>query len=171
MFTLSNHISVKTSGLQGSMNVHRGALLWVPQWRHISSFVFYIVLAKSLMRIFFYIIWKLRTVVFKNIKGCLWKTIFSFKVKVTRSLTLVSYERASLVGMHAKYGVSISYGSNVIAKVKVDNRQTYKLTDRTKTICPPPPDHSIQGIKNLLKWCSLCKKESFEISKVHIAYS
>ena len=31
-----------TSGLQGSMNVHRGALLLVPQWRCISSFVFYI---------------------------------------------------------------------------------------------------------------------------------
>ena len=32
-----------TSGLQGSMNVHRGALLLVPQWQCISSFVFYIV--------------------------------------------------------------------------------------------------------------------------------
>ena len=30
------------SGFQGSMNVHRGALLLVPQWRCISSFVFYI---------------------------------------------------------------------------------------------------------------------------------
>ena len=29
------------SGLQGSVNVHRGALLLVPQWRWISSFVFY----------------------------------------------------------------------------------------------------------------------------------
>ena len=38
--------------------------------------------------------------------------------------------------MHAKYEVSISYGSKVIAKVKVDNRQTNKQTDRTKTICP-----------------------------------
>ena len=28
--------------LQGSMNVHRGALLLVPKWRCISSFVFYI---------------------------------------------------------------------------------------------------------------------------------
>ena len=32
-----------TSGLQGSMNVLRGALLLVPQWQCISSFVFYIV--------------------------------------------------------------------------------------------------------------------------------
>ena len=32
-----------TSGLQGSVNVHRGALLFVPQWQCISSFVFYIV--------------------------------------------------------------------------------------------------------------------------------
>ena len=30
------------SGLQGSVNVHRGALLLVPQWQCISSFVFYI---------------------------------------------------------------------------------------------------------------------------------
>ena len=31
-----------TSGLQGSVNVHRGALLLVTQWQCISSFVFYI---------------------------------------------------------------------------------------------------------------------------------
>ena len=30
-----------TSGLQGYVNVHRGALLLVPQWRCISYFVFY----------------------------------------------------------------------------------------------------------------------------------
>ena len=30
-----------TSGLQRSVNVHRGALLLVPQWQYISSFVFY----------------------------------------------------------------------------------------------------------------------------------
>ena len=33
-----------TSGLQGSANVHRGALLLVPQWQCISSFVFYILI-------------------------------------------------------------------------------------------------------------------------------
>ena len=32
--------------------------------------------------------------------------------------------------MHAKYEVSISYGSKVIAKVKVDNRQTDRQTDK-----------------------------------------
>ena len=32
--------------------------------------------------------------------------------------------------MHAKYEVSISYGSKVIAKVKVDNKQTNRQTDR-----------------------------------------
>ena len=37
-----------TSGLQGSMNVHRGALLLVPQLRCISSFVFYIHIASVL---------------------------------------------------------------------------------------------------------------------------
>ena len=31
-----------TSGLQESVNVHRGALLLVRQWQCISSFVFYI---------------------------------------------------------------------------------------------------------------------------------
>ena len=31
-----------TSGLQVSVNIHRGALLLVPQWQCISSFVFYI---------------------------------------------------------------------------------------------------------------------------------
>ena len=31
-----------TSGLQESVNVHRGALLLVPQWQCISSLVFYI---------------------------------------------------------------------------------------------------------------------------------
>ena len=60
---------------------------------------------------------------------------------ILASLTLVSLERGSLVrSMHAKYEVSIAYGSKVIAKVKVDNRQTdrqiNKQTDRTKTICP-----------------------------------
>ena len=33
-----------TSGFQGSVNVHRGVLLLVPQWQCISSFVFYFVL-------------------------------------------------------------------------------------------------------------------------------
>ena len=33
-----------TSGLQGHVNVLRGALLLVPQWQCISSFVFYIIL-------------------------------------------------------------------------------------------------------------------------------
>ena len=31
-----------TSGLQGSVNVYRGALLLVPKWQFISSFVFYV---------------------------------------------------------------------------------------------------------------------------------
>ena len=35
-----------TSGLQGSVNVHRGTLLLVPQWQCISSFVFYILFKK-----------------------------------------------------------------------------------------------------------------------------
>ena len=46
--------------------------------------------------------------------------------------------------MHAKYDVSISYGSKVIAKVKVDNRQTNRQTDKQDT------NHSIRGHEN---WC------------------
>ena len=38
-----------TSGLQGSLNVHRGALLLVPQWQCISSFVFYILVLYSVL--------------------------------------------------------------------------------------------------------------------------
>ena len=37
---------------------------------------------------------------------------------VTRSLSLVSFKRVSLANMHAKYEVSISYCSTVMAKVK-----------------------------------------------------
>ena len=37
----SSRASGLTSGLQGSVNVHRGALLLVPQCQCISSFVFY----------------------------------------------------------------------------------------------------------------------------------
>ena len=40
----SSWASGLTSCLQGSVNVHRGALLLVPQWQCISSFVFYICL-------------------------------------------------------------------------------------------------------------------------------
>ena len=40
--------------------------------------------------------------------------------------------------MHAKYEVSISYGSKDIAKVKVDNRQTDKQTDRQDKNNMPP---------------------------------
>ena len=52
--------------------------------------------------------------------------------------------------MHAKYEVSISYGSKVIAKVKVDNRQTNKQTDRqmggtkTKKTRSFDPGHKIE---------------------------
>ena len=40
--------------------------------------------------------------------------------------------------MHAKYEVSISYGSKVIAKVKVDNRQTHRQTDKQDKNNMPP---------------------------------
>ena len=37
----SSRVPGLTSGLSGSVNVHRGALLLVPQWQCISSFAFY----------------------------------------------------------------------------------------------------------------------------------
>ena len=46
--------------------------------------------------------------------------------------------------MHSKYEVSIFYGSKVIAKVKVDYRQTDKQTGQKQYA----PDHSIRGHKN-----------------------
>ena len=101
------------------------------------------------------------------------KAIFSFKVKVkiTRSLTLMSIWKGMISGsMHAKYEVSISYGSKVIAKVKVDNRQTDKQTDRQTNRQTDrqtgqkqyAPDHSIRGHKNSINpvvvffACSTC---------------
>ena len=53
--------------------------------------------------------------------------------------------------MHAKYEVSISYGSKVIAKVKVDNRQINKQTNKQTGQKPYVPDHSIQGHKNKMR--------------------
>ena len=58
------------------------------------------------------------------------KSYFSFKVKLKVTRSYVSFETVSLVEYIAKYEVSISYGSNGIAKVKVDNRQTDKQRDR-----------------------------------------
>ena len=56
--------------------------------------------------------------------------------------------------MHVKYKVSISYGSKVIAKVKVDNRQTDKQTDRQTDKQTGQkqyaPNHSIRGHKNCI---------------------
>ena len=103
---------------------------------------------------------------YKKSRGWLWNTtvsprgnkvekaIFSFKIKVKSQghWPWCHLKGQNWWSMHAKYEVSISYGSNVIAKVKVDNRQTSrqtkrqtdKQTDRTKTICP---DHSIRRHK------------------------
>ena len=52
--------------------------------------------------------------------------------------------------MHTKYEVSISYGSKVIAKVKVDNRQTYRQTDKqTDRQTGQKQYHSIRGHKKV----------------------
>ena len=49
--------------------------------------------------------------------------------------------------MHSKYEVSISYGSKVIAKVKLDNRQTDRQTNNQTGQKQYAPDHSIRGHK------------------------
>ena len=51
-----------------------------------------------------------------------------FNVKVIRSLTLVSFERASLVEYACQIWSLFLLWFNVIAKVKVDNRQTNRRT-------------------------------------------
>ena len=38
--TLTSRVPGLTPDLQGSVNIHRGALLFVPQWQCISSIVF-----------------------------------------------------------------------------------------------------------------------------------
>ena len=49
--------------------------------------------------------------------------------------------------MHAIYEVYISDGSKVIAKVKVDNRQTNRQTNKQTGQKQYAPDHSIRGHK------------------------
>ena len=82
------------------------------------------------------------------------KAIFSIKVKVkvTRSLTLLSFKRSSLVSMHTKYEVSISCNSKLKAKVKIDKRQrpTIMQTDRKDKTDNYAPDHLIRGHKNAI---------------------
>ena len=51
--------------------------------------------------------------------------------------------------MHAKYEVSISYGSKVIAKVKVENIQTNRQTNKQTGQKQYAPDHSIRWHKKL----------------------
>ena len=57
------------------------------------------------------------------------KAIFSTKVtaKVTRSLTLVSFQNASREEYACQYEVSISDYTKVIANVEVDNRQIRQM--------------------------------------------
>ena len=45
--------------------------------------------------------------------------------------------------MYVKYDASISHGSKVLAKVKVDNRRTNRRTGQKRYA----PNHLIQGIK------------------------
>ena len=79
-----------TSGLQGSVNVHPGALLLVPQWQGISSFVFYLDLSLSIGK-----------------NGKFYTSVYDkrneFNFNVTNSLILSSYISSSLA-----YGVLIS---------------------------------------------------------------
>ena len=73
------------------------------------------------------------------------------KVKVTRCNFKGNLEWI----MHAKYEVSISYSSKVIAKVKVDNRQAEKQTKK-QTDRSFDPGHKNQKSK-------LCRKMTYQI--------
>ena len=68
-------------------------------------------------------------------------------VKVTRSMTLVPIERALLV----EYAWHISYNLKVIAKVKVDNRQT----DRQTGMHWPIIRH-----RSIISKCAMCEAMS-----------
>ena len=78
--------------------------------------------------------------------------------------------------MHAKYEVYTYNGSKVIAKVKVDNkqtnkqtdRQTKKQTDRTKTICPRSFDPGHKNIFGEIKHFFLKLRPTFlKFKKFH----
>ena len=81
-----------TSGLQGSVNVHRGALLLVPQWQCISSFVFYIAVLLVLTQGYRY--HKLR----KHLKSSLDHTL-------TLNLSLVKYRVKNMFRKESSYQV------------------------------------------------------------------
>ena len=92
-----------------------------------------------------------------KIKVCLWNTMPPAATK-SKKLFLASRSKPRSQGhwpwchlkglhklsMHAKYEVSISYGSKVISKVKVDDRQTNRQTGQKQYA----PDHSIRAHKN-----------------------
>ena len=75
--------------------------------------------------------------------------------------------------MHAKYEVSTSNGSKVIAKVKVDNRQTNKQTDKQTDKQTGQkqyaPDHSIRGHKKGV-WSKRPKSETAQTKTAQIGY-
>ena len=60
--------------------------------------------------------------------------------------------------MHAKYEVSTSKGSKVIAKVKVDNTQTDKQTDRQNNMPPIVRSGGIKIHKDIKS--RICSSES-----------
>ena len=81
------------------------------------------------------------------------KDIFSVKVKVkvTRSLTLMSFGRASLVEYACQTWSIYLLRFKSIANVKVVNRQT----DRTKTICPKIRSGGIKMQNVITAWLCL----------------
>ena len=61
--------------------------------------------------------------------------------------------------MHAKYGVSISYGSKVIAYIKGDNRKSSRQTGQ-KQYAPDHPGHkNVENVnQNIFDALLLCDK-------------
>ena len=68
------------------------------------------------------------------------KNGLNYKVKVTRSKIMVLMDRSYHKEYSVKYQTSSTHCSKVISKVIVSERrkewQNYRMTDRTKTICP-----------------------------------
>ena len=101
-----------------------------------------------------------------KIKVCLWNTDYApaatkskrlFLEQRSKSRSQGHWHRCHLKGhhkwsMHAKYEVSTSNGSKVIANVKIDNRQNKQTDGQTKKQTEQKqyaPDNSIRGIKRI----------------------
>ena len=83
MFLYSSRAPGLTSGLQGSVNVHRGVLLLVPHWQCISSFVFYFIHSNTFLVV--------NSMLEESYKSCNTFTQSSYVIYCDVTLCLPSY--------------------------------------------------------------------------------